>query len=114
MQGKEVKATLPKDSQPGSWVAQSRQLRTLLADPNPVGREHTIDVWLSENPAKLTAAKTKILAKQGNKHFTARGEIGAITANLTLEKDSGMASVADLKVGPLNIKLERVYLSGSF
>ena len=66
------------------------------------------------DPAKLTPAKTKILAKKGDKQFTARGEIGGITADLTLEKDSGMASVADMKIGPLNIKLERVYLSGSF
>ena len=31
VQGKAVKTTLPKDSQPASWVAQAHQLRALLA-----------------------------------------------------------------------------------
>jgi hypothetical protein len=114
IQGKAIKTKLPKNSQPGSWVAQARELRTLLADPNPVGREHTMGMWLSENPDKLTVAKTRILARQGDKLFTARGEIGGITANLTLEKATGMASAADLKIGPLNITLQRVYVNGSF
>ncbi|HEU4781035.1 MAG TPA: hypothetical protein VFS58_14225 [Steroidobacteraceae bacterium] len=114
VQGKDVKATLPKDSQPGNWVAQAQQLRALLAEPDSVGREHTMGIWLAENPEKLTVAKTKILAKKGDKHFTARGEIGGITANLTLEKANGMASAADLKIGPLNLTLERVYVSGGF
>jgi hypothetical protein len=114
VQGKAVKTTLPKDSQPGNMIAQAHQLRALLAEPNAVGREHTMGIWLAENPEKLTVAKTKILAKQGDKHFTARSEIGGVTANITLDKVSGMASAADVKIGPLNVKLERVYVNGSF
>ncbi len=114
VQGKQVKTQLPKDSQPGTWLGQAQQLRALLAEPNPVGREHTLGVWLAENPEKLTIAKTKILAKQGDKHFTALGEFGGMTANLTLENASGMASEADIKMGPVSIKLERVYVNGSF
>lgn len=114
VQGKEVKTSLPKDSQPGNWVAQAHQLRALLAEANAVGREHTINVWLAENPDKLTVVKTKILAKQGDKSFSARGDIGSMSANLTLEKASGMASAADIKIGPVNMKLDRVYVSGSF
>ena len=113
VQGKAVKANLPKDSRPGNWLAQSRQLRTLLAEPKAVGREHSMDVWISENPAKLTASKTKVLGKKGDQ-FRALGEIGNISANLTLDKATGTASTADVKVGPLNMKLERVYVSGSF
>jgi hypothetical protein len=114
VQGKAVKTTLPKDSRPGNLVAQAQQLRALLAEPNPVGREHTMGIWLAENPEKLTVAKTKILAKQGDQHFTARGELGGLVADLTLDKANGMASAADIKMGPINMKLERVYVNGSF
>jgi hypothetical protein len=113
VQGKPVKTSLPKDAQPGSWVGQAQQLRALLASPNPVGQEHTMGIWLAENPEKLTVARTKILARQGDNHFTARGDIGGMTANLVLEKSSGMASTADIKIGPINLKLERVYASGT-
>lgn len=114
VQGKAVKTSLPKDSQPATWLAQARELRALLAGPDAVGREHTTAIWLAENPEKLTAVKTRILAKQGDKHYTARGEMGAIAANLTLDKSSGMATSADVKMGPLDAKIERVYVSGAF
>jgi hypothetical protein len=114
VQGKTVKTALPKGAAPGNWVAQARELRALLAEPNAVGREHSMGIWLAENPEKLTVAKTTILAKQGDKHFSARGVIGGITAALTLEKASGMANAADIKMGPVNVKVERVYVSGSF
>jgi hypothetical protein len=112
VQGKAVKANLPKGAKPGNWLAQSKQLRALLAEPKAVGREHSMDIWISENPDKLTAAKTRVLAKKGER-FTARGEIGNITATLTLDKATGTASAADIKVGPVDMKLERVFISGS-
>jgi hypothetical protein len=114
VQGKAVKTTLPKDSQPGNMIAQAHQLRALLAEPDAAGREHTMNLWLAENPEKLTVAKTRILAKQGDKHFTARSEVGGLTAHLTLEKASGMATAADMKIGPIEMKIERVYVSGTF
>jgi hypothetical protein len=113
IQGKAVKAKLPKNAQPGTWVAQAHELRALMAAPDAVGREHTMNLWIAENPDKLTLAKTKLLARQGDKHFTARGEIGSIAADLVLESASGMASAADLKIGPVQIKLERVFVQGS-
>jgi hypothetical protein len=112
VQGKAVRTTLPKDARPGNWVAQAQQLRALMAGPDAVGREHSMGIWIAENPEKLTLARTRILAKADNQ-YTARGEIGSISANLTLDKASGTASAADIKVGPVNMNLERVYVSGS-
>ncbi len=112
--GKAIKATLPKGSQPGTWVAQAKQLRAILAEPNPVGSEHTLSIWLAQDPEKLTTAKTRILEKKGDKHFTARGVVGALNANLTLEKSSGMTSAMEMKMGPLSMSMERVHVTGSF
>jgi hypothetical protein len=99
VQGKVVKTSLPKDSQPGSWLTQAWQLRELLAAPDAVGREHTIGMWIAENPEKLTVTKTKILAKRGDQAFTARADVGGMSADLLLDKASGMATAADIKVG---------------
>lgn len=114
VQGKPVKSSLPKGSEPGNWIAQAHRLRALMAEANPVGREYSMDIWISENPEKLTVVKTKILARRDDAHFTAQGKIGAIAANFVLEKASGMATSADARVGPITMKLERIYVSGSF
>lgn len=114
VQGKAVKTSLPKGSEPGNWIAQAHRLRAMMAESNPVGREYSMDIWISENPEKLTVVKTKILAKQDDAHFTAQGKIGAIAASFVLEKASGMATSADARVGPITMKLERIYVSGSF
>jgi hypothetical protein len=114
IQGKEVKTMLPQDAQPGNWIAQARELRALLAQPDAAGRTHHMDIWLSENPDRLTRATTTIIAKKDDRHFTARGEIGSIAANLVLETSSGMPSEADVRIGPVNVKLERVHVSGGF
>lgn len=114
VQGKAVRTTLPKDSQPGTWVAQAQQLRALLAEPDAVGREHSMGIWLGDNPEKLTETRTTILARQDDRHFIARGEFASMTTNLILDKVTGTASAADFKMGPIDVKLERVYVIGIF
>jgi hypothetical protein len=52
------------------------------------------------------------LAKNG-KDFTGRSTTGAIEADVTLDK-SGAVSVADMQIGPQKVKVERVYVNGSF
>ncbi len=85
----------------------------LLSEPNPVGREHRIDLWVDETPVLLTEAKTKVLSKQGNDRFLAQATLGEVNANVTLDKSSGMPAAAEIKMGPLEMKLERVYVNGS-
>ncbi len=114
VQGKAVHTTLPKDSQPGNWMTQAKQLRELMNQPDPIGREHSIGIWLAENPEKLTVARTRILAKQDDQHFIARSDLSGITADLTLDKSNGMASTIDIKVGAMSIKMGRVFASGTF
>ena len=114
VQGKAVHTTLPKDSQPGNWMTQAKQLRELMNQPDPIGREHSIGIWLAENPEKLTVAKTKILSKQDDRSFVARSDLGGINADLTLDKSNGMASTIDIKVGAISIRMSRVFASGTF
>lgn len=110
--GKPFNAALPDDAQPGNSIAHAQQLRVLLAQPDPIGREHSINVWVDDQPEKLTATRVKIVSRQGDR-FLARAEIGEVKADLTLDKN-GMPAVAEMKLGPLDIKLERVYVNGSF
>lgn len=112
LQGKKVNAQLPADSTPGTWLAQALGIRQLLASENPVGAEHSIAMWVATDPSKLTDAKTKVLAKQG-KEFTGHSTTGALEADVTLDK-SGALIIADMQVGPQKVKIERVYVNGSF
>lgn len=113
-EGKTVKAALPEGAQPGNSILQARELRTLLAGPNPVGREHIMNLWLDENPVGLTAAKIKVLSRQGSDSFATLAQLGEVKANLTLDKATGMPSAVDMKLGPLDMHLERVYVKGGF
>ena len=113
LKGKEVSFKLPADSQPGTWMAQALGIRKMLAGENPVGAEHSIPMWLAVDPAKLTDAKTKVLTKKGANDFTARAVAGALEAAVVIDK-SGTISTADLQVGAQKIRIERIYVSGSF
>lgn len=113
MQGKEVSLKLPPDSVPGTWVAQSLGIRKLLAGENPVGGEHTMSMWLAADPAKLTDARTKVLAKSGATDYSARATAGAIEAAVILDKNGSISS-ANMQVGAQKVSIERVFVSGGF
>ena len=114
LQGKAVSAKLDQGSNPGTWVAQALALRKLLATPAAVGGEHSIPMWASANPGKLTVGKTKVLARIDGTHYHALSKIGTLSADVTLDSTSGMASAAEIRMGPQKMKLERVYVSGAF
>lgn len=114
MQGKSVTAKLDKGSQPGTWVAQAWGLRKLLATPTAVGGEHSILMWSSANPGKLTDGRTKVLARIDNTHYHALTKIGTLNADVTLDATSGLPSAAEVRMGPQKMKLERVYVIGAF
>ncbi|HET9473613.1 MAG TPA: hypothetical protein VFO82_06950 [Steroidobacteraceae bacterium] len=113
LQGKEVSFKLPPDSEPGTWLAQSLGIRKLLAGANPIGGEYALPMWLAADPAKLTDAKTKVLAKSGASDFSARATAGAIEAAVILDKN-GSVSSANMQVGAQKVSIERVFVSGSF
>ena len=113
LQGKEVSFKLPPKSEPGTWVAQALGIRKLLAGEKPIGAEYSIPMWLAADPAKLTDARTKVLAKSGANDFSARATAGAIEAALILDKN-GSVSSANMQVGAQKVIIERVFVSGSF
>lgn len=113
LQGKDVKVNLPPESHPGSWVAQALEIRKVLAGENPIGAEHSIPLWLAAEPSKLTDARTKVLAKSGADDYSARAVAGELEAAVILNK-SGAVSVAELQMGAMKVKIERVFVSGSF
>jgi hypothetical protein len=114
LDGKKVNEKLKTDTQPGTWVATALGLRKLMATENPVGAEHRIAAWMADDPIKLTDARTKLLSKVGAKQFKALATAGEMSATLTLDKESGTVELAEIKMDPLELKLERVYVKGSF
>jgi hypothetical protein len=114
MQGKKVSQKLNPQEDPGTWLRQAVELREVLAADNPVGVEHSIDMWLDIDPAKLTPSTTRILKRLGPKEFEAINTIGPMEANIVLESDTGMLNHAEIKMGPQVIVMDRVFVEGRF
>jgi hypothetical protein len=114
LSGKTVAAKLGKDAKPGTWVAQAWALRKLLATPAAVGAEHSIAMWASADPGRLTDGSTKVLAKIDDTHYSALAKIGTLNAAVTLDAETGMVSAAEIPMGPQKLKVERVFVSGAF
>ncbi len=114
LDGKKFNEKLETDAQPGTWVALAKGLRKLLATDNPIGAEHTMATWPASDPGKFTDAKTKVTSKIGTTQFKAQATAGDMNATITIDKESGTVDVAEMKMGPLDVKIERVYLKGSF
>ena len=114
LEGKKLNEKLAGDAQPGTWVALAKGLRKLLATDNPVGAEHTMSTWLASDPRKLVDAKTKVVSQVGSKQFKAQATAGDMNATITLDKESGTVDNAEIRMGAMEVKVERVYLKGSF
>jgi len=114
MQGKRVSVKLPADSQPRSWIEQSHELRKVLESDKAVGAVHSIPMWVSLDPGKLTDMKTTVLEKKSANEFTARANEGPLEFQMLLDKATGLPASADIPMGPQTVRLERVHLSGSF
>jgi hypothetical protein len=113
-EGKKLAEKLQPDAQPTTWVAQAFALRKLLATANPVGAEHSMPQWLSNDPIRLIDSRTKILAKSGDRKFKALATAGNLEARVTLDQATGMVETAEMGLGPQKMLLERIYLKGSF
>jgi hypothetical protein len=114
LQGKEINLTLPAGSSPGTSVQQALALRKLLAAGDPAGAEHSIPMWMDDDPTKLTDVRTRLLQKSGDTGYAARTFVGPLEIDVVLDTATGTMSSAEATVGPLKLVMERVYQSGSF
>jgi hypothetical protein len=114
LQGKQVSVALPKGAAPGTWVAQALELRKLLATPDPVATEHGIALWASSDPGRLTESKLKVLSKVDATHYRAAGSTGTVNADMTLDAITGMATATEIRIGPQQVNIERIYVNGAF
>ena len=93
------------DFSSATWIVQKAERDYMFgADPQGIIQPSTYSA--------LRNAKTKVLAKQG-KEFTGHSTTGALEADVTLDK-SGSIMIVDMQVGPQKVKIERVYVNGSF
>ena len=70
--------------------------------------------WLANDPGKLTDARTKVIAKAGDKQFKALATAGDMNATVTIDKATGTVDAAEMKIGGLEMTVERVYVKGAF
>jgi hypothetical protein len=114
LQGKKVSQKLEPQEDPGTWLRQAVELRKVLSAAEPVGAEHSLNLWLDIDPSTLTASKTRILKRKSAREFEAVNTIGPMEANIVIETDTGMMNYAEVRMGPQVIVVERVFIEGQF
>jgi hypothetical protein len=113
-QGQRIGDTLAGDGIPRTWVEQAYALRKLLASGNPIGVENNTTLWEPSNIADLTLTRTKVIAKAGPNEFSTHVTSGEVTSGQTLDAKSGRPTGADIAIGKQVVRVERVFVSGSF
>jgi hypothetical protein len=113
-QDRHIDDKLAADAHPRSWVEQAQALRKLLASGNPVGVENNTTLWEPSNIADLTVTRTKVIAKAGPNEYSTHVSSGEITSGQTLDAKSGRPTGADISMGKQVVRVERVFVSGSF
>jgi hypothetical protein len=111
--GKEVKLPISTGT-PDTWLAVTQRRRAMLAAATPVGQKGKGLTWMSEDPGKFNEFATEVTESLGNGKFKMRESVGPMTADLVVDATSGLGLEATMKVGPVEIKLEQVFVEGSF
>ena len=114
LEGKKLNATLPAGARPGNWLEQARAMRKILAQENPIGVEHTLQMWTPSRPAELVDMHTKVLAKNSDQEFAAQITVPRFESNVVLDRATGMPTSAEIPRGEQTIHMQRVHISGSF
>jgi len=112
LQGKEVALKIPGGTDPGSWMGQALGIRALLAGEKSIGARHSIPLWIAADPGKLTEASTQVLARTGD-DYSGRASAGALDASVVIDR-SGSIKEAEMQMGLQKVKIERVFVAGSF
>jgi hypothetical protein len=113
-EGQRLDDQLPADASPRTWVEQAYALRKLLASGNPIGVENNTTLWEPSNIAELTLTRTKVIAKAGADEFSTHVISGEVASGQTLDAKSGRPTSADIAIGKQVVRVERVFVSGSF
>jgi hypothetical protein len=112
IEGKAVDVAL--SAEPTSFIAQARARRTLMARPDAVGASTASMTWSALDPVRLLNSRATVLAADGPDAFRVREELGEITMDVVLDRQTGTMLSARMPIGPRTLSFQRVYRQGSF
>jgi len=110
--GKDVKEDI-SGATPSSWLTQTKLLRTLLARQRPIGAEASFAQWLSVDPGHFTESAAKVLTAIDAKTYSVRETAGGTSADLVVDQGTGLVTSGIMQVGPVGMKIERIYVQGA-
>ena len=112
-QGKQLNEPVAGQGPPGSALSQMLARRKLLAAPNPVGTEFTAPYWISDNPTSFNDWTVKVTSALDSDRFSAQESIAGIRFDAIIERSTGTGVSATLELGPVSMRVERVFLRGA-
>jgi hypothetical protein len=98
---------------PSSWLTQTNLLRALLAREKPLGAEASFTQWLSVDPGHFTESTAKVLAAIDARTYSVRATAGGTSADLVVNQGSGLVTSGTMQVGPVAMKVERIFVQGA-
>lgn len=110
-QGKDIQSSFAAGT-PSSWLSQTALRRELLAKPNPIDSRATHTQWLSADPGRLTEATMRVIGAIDANTFTVRETAAGASLDYVVDRASGQATRATMRVGPAEFRIERVYVQG--
>ncbi len=113
-EGKTLATKLPEGAEPGTVLKQMLDLRRVMSAQNPVGAEHTIGLWDSEDLTTLTETKTRITRRLDERLLEASAQAGKFNVTLHLEKATGSTVFGESAMLGTTVRFQRVHTTGKF
>lgn len=111
---KGISGTIRSDTNPATMIAQARARRALFDRKDVVGATVSERIWTRLSPESFLDSKATVTAVINDQQLATREEVGSIVADAVIDRATGMPAVMTMQMGPQTVKLERVYVQGSF
>ncbi|MDY0068215.1 MAG: hypothetical protein RBS02_17770 [Steroidobacteraceae bacterium] len=111
---KEIAGTIGSEADPATWLAQARARRALFDREDVVGATLSERVWTTASPESFIDWKTTVTAVVNERQLATREETAGMVIDAVVDRVTGMPEAASMPLGPQSLKLERVYVQGSF
>ena len=110
--GKRIETRIPGDRAPSSSLRQFALVQALLQEPEPAGRSVHYLRWSDDSPTAFVEGTVTAVAPLGAGLWSTRFASEGLVFEAVADMRDGTMTRASIPMGPLQLQLERVAVSG--